>query len=137
MLVKVDRASMAFALEVRPPLLAHRVVEAAWALPPNLRVDGRTGKQALRLILDRYVPRHLVDRPKTGFDPPLAAWLRGPLRSWAEELLSPERLRAQELIDPGPVSARWQELLSGRGGREYGLWSVLMLQSWLADLEGA
>jgi asparagine synthase (glutamine-hydrolysing) len=112
-------------------LLDHRVVEAAWALPPDLRVDGRTGKQVLRLVLDRYLPRHLVERPKTGFDPPLAAWLRGPLRAWAEDLLSPARLRAQGLIDPDPVEARWRELQSGRAGREYALWSVLVVQSWL------
>lgn len=131
MLVKVDRASMAFALEVRPPLLDHRVVEAAWELPTGLRVDGRTGKRILRLILDRHVPGHLVERPKTGFDPPLAAWLRGPLRAWADDLLSPARLRAQGLVDPVPVQARWRELLDGRPGREYSLWSVLVLQSWL------
>jgi asparagine synthase (glutamine-hydrolysing) len=131
MLVKVDRASMAVSLEVRPPLLDHRVVEAAWALPPALRVDGRTGKRALRLLLDRYVPRPLVARPKTGFDPPLGTWLRGPLRPWAEDLLSPSRLDGQGLIDPAPVRACWTAHLAGRPGRTYALWSVLMLQSWL------
>jgi asparagine synthase (glutamine-hydrolysing) len=131
MLVKVDRASMAASLEVRTPLLDYRVAEAAWALPPMLRVDGRTGKRALRLLLDRYVPRHLVARPKTGFDPPLGAWLRGPLRPWAEDLLSPSRLRAQALIDPGPVRDCWSAHLAGRPGRTYALWSVLILQSWL------
>jgi asparagine synthase (glutamine-hydrolysing) len=131
MLVKVDRASMAFALEVRPPLLDHRVVEAAWELAPQLRIDGRVGKQILRHVLDRHLPRELVERPKTGFDPPLATWLRGPLRPWAEDLLSPDRLRAQGLVRPEPVEARWRELLDGKGGREYALWSVLVLQSWL------
>lgn len=134
MLVNVDRASMAFALEVRPPLLDRQVVEAAWALPPELRVDGRSGKQILRAVLDRYVPRQLVARPKTGFDPPLATWLRGPLRPWAEDLLSPTRLRSQGFLDPVAVQARWSELLSGRAGREYSLWSVLVLQSWLDGL---
>jgi asparagine synthase (glutamine-hydrolysing) len=131
MLVKVDRASMAVGLEVRAPLLDHRVVEAAWSLPPSLRIDGSTGKQALRLLLDRYVPRQLVVRPKTGFDPPLATWLRGPLRPWAEDLLSPSRLGRQGLIDPAPVRACWSAHLAGRAGRTYALWSVLMLQSWL------
>ena len=131
MLVKVDRASMAVALEVRPPLLSHLVVEASWALPPALRVSGQTGKVVLRRLLSRYLPRELFERPKTGFDPPLAEWLRGPLRAWAEDLLSSERLRSQGLIHPAPIRSRWQELLSGKAGREYSLWSVLMFQSWL------
>jgi asparagine synthase (glutamine-hydrolysing) len=131
MLVKVDRASMAFALEVRVPLIDHRVLEAAWALPPSMRVARGSGKQALRHVLDRYVPRHLVDRPKTGFDPPLGSWLRGPLRPWAEDLLSASRLRTQGLLDPEPIRARWDEHLSGRPGREYALWAVLVFQSWL------
>jgi asparagine synthase (glutamine-hydrolysing) len=131
MLVKVDRASMAVSLEVRVPLLDHRVAEAAWTLPPTLRIVRGAGKQALRQLLARYVPWPLVDRPKTGFDPPLALWLRGPLRPWAEDLLAPSRLRAQGLIDAEPVRACWTAHLEGRPGREYALWSVLALQSWL------
>jgi asparagine synthase (glutamine-hydrolysing) len=131
MLVKVDRASMAVSLEVRPPLLDHRVVQAAWSLAPGLRIDGSMGKRALRFLLDRYVPRQLVTRPKTGFDPPLGTWLRGPLLPWAEDLLSPTRLRSQGLIDPAPVRACWTAHLAGRPGRTYALWSVLMLQCWL------
>ncbi|MGH9116079.1 MAG: asparagine synthase (glutamine-hydrolyzing), partial [Acidimicrobiales bacterium] len=131
MLVKVDRASMAFGLEVRVPLLDHRVVEAAWALPAGLRISGGTGKVALRRVLDRYVPRHLVERAKAGFDPPLGSWLRGPLRPWAEPLLSERRLRDQGLLDAGAVRARWAEHLAGRPGREYALWAVLVFQAWL------
>jgi asparagine synthase (glutamine-hydrolysing) len=85
----------------------------------------------MRLLLDRYVPRPLVARPKTGFDPPLDTWLRGPLRPWAEDLLSLSRLCGQGLIDPAPVRAGWTAHLAGRPGRTYALWSVLMLQSWL------
>lgn len=131
MLVKVDRASMSVALEVRTPLLSHRVLEASWALPSSLRVSGRTGKMALRRLLSRYLPTQLFERPKTGFDPPLADWLRGPLRPWADDLLSPTRLRTQGLLHDGPIGSRWQELLSGKPGREYSIWSVLMFQSWL------
>jgi asparagine synthase (glutamine-hydrolysing) len=131
MLVKVDRASMAFGLEVRPPLVGHTVVEAAWALPPSLRIDGGVGKQALRQLLDRYVPRDLVDRPKTGFDPPLGSWLRGPLRSWAEDHLAESRLREQGLLDPGAVRACWDAHLAGRPGLDYALWSVLVFEAWL------
>jgi asparagine synthase (glutamine-hydrolysing) len=131
MLAKVDRASMAFALEVRPPLLAPELVEAAWTLPLRLRVDGRTGKKVLRSILERHVPRALTERPKTGFDPPLAEWLRGPLRPWAEDLLSPGRLDGQGFVDARAVRDRWDQMLAGRAGREYALWSVLVFQSWL------
>lgn len=131
MLVKVDRAGMAYALEVRPPLLCPELVEAAWELPRALRVRGMTGKRVLRLVLDRYVPRRLVERPKTGFDPPLAGWLRGPLRAWAGDLLSPASLRRSGLLDVAAVTRLWKELLAGRAGRDYALWSVLMLQSWL------
>jgi asparagine synthase (glutamine-hydrolysing) len=133
MLVKVDRASSAVSLEVRVPYLDHRVVEAAWALPPALRIDGGTGKRALRMLLDRYVPRHLVERPKSGFDPPIGPWLRGPLRPWAEDLLSESRLRAQGLLDPVPIRSRWDAHLAGRPGQDYGLWAVLVFQAWLDE----
>ena len=131
MLCKLDRASMAVSLEARVPLLDHRVVEAAWHLPPSLRIVGGTGKQALRQILDRYVPRPLVDRPKMGFDPPIGAWLRGPLRPWAEDLLAESRLRSEGYLEPGPVRARWAEHLAGRGSHDYALWAVLMFETWL------
>ncbi|HWG74694.1 MAG TPA: asparagine synthase (glutamine-hydrolyzing) [Acidimicrobiales bacterium] len=131
MLAKVDRASMCVGLEARVPLLDHRVVEAAWALTPSLRIAGGSGKHALRRVLERYVPHHLVDRPKTGFDPPLGAWLRGPLREWAEGLLSASRLRAEGYLDPAPVRACWADHLSGRASREYALWAVLVFEAWL------
>jgi asparagine synthase (glutamine-hydrolysing) len=131
MLTKVDRASMSVGLEVRVPLLDHRVVEAAWRLPPSSRVMHGRGKQPLRQILDRYVPRHLVDRPKTGFDPPIGVWLRGPLREWAEDLLSESRLSCQGLLEPGIVRSRWLEHLSGRRGSDYAIWAVLVFQAWL------
>ena len=136
MLTKVDRASMSCGLEVRVPLLDPRVVVAAWELPRGLRVAGMTGKRALRLVLDRYVPRHLVDRPKTGFDPPIARWLRGPLREWAEDLLSERRLADQGLLDPAPVRACWSEHMSGRAGRDYPVWAVLVFQAWLGGQPG-
>jgi asparagine synthase (glutamine-hydrolysing) len=133
MLVKVDRASMAFGLEVRPPLVGHKVLEAAWRLPPSLRIHGGVGKRALRLLVDRHVPRHLVDRPKTGFDPPLGVWLRGPLRDWAEDQLATARLRDQGLLDPVPVRACWDAHQAGRPGLEYALWAVLVFQAWLDE----
>ena len=136
MLVKVDRASMHVALEVRVPLLDHRVVEWVWRHPFDLRLRDGTGKWILREVLRRYVPPALTDRPKMGFDPPLAAWLRGPLRSWAEDLLAPSSLLAGGFLRPEPVVAAWRDHVSGRRNEEYRLWTVLAFQSWLRAHHG-
>ncbi len=130
-LAKVDRASMAVNLEVRVPFLDHRVVEFAWGLPLSYKLRGGEGKWLLRHVLKRYVPSHLVDRPKAGFAIPLQAWLRGPLRAWAEDLLDESRLRRQGFLDPPTVRRCWAEHLSGRHNREWRLWTVLMFQLWL------
>jgi asparagine synthase (glutamine-hydrolysing) len=133
MLTKVDRASMGAGLEVRVPLLDHRVVELAWRLPYSARVHRGSGKRILRQVLDRYVPRQLVDRPKMGFDPPIDAWLRGPLREWAGDLLEPHALAAAG-INPVPVRRTWAEHLAGTRNRGYRLWTVLMYQAWRETL---
>lgn len=130
-LTKVDRASMAVSLEVRVPFLDHRVVEAAWRLPLESKIAGGRGKLPLRRILDRYVPRELTERPKAGFAVPIGTWLRGSLRSWAEELLDERRLRADGFLDAVPIRRRWNAHLRGRGQWEHHLWGVLMFQAWL------
>ena len=132
LLAKLDRASMAVGLEARVPLLDHRVVELAWRLPRRLRVRDGVGKWLLRRILYRHVPPALVDRPKMGFTVPVEAWLRGPLRGWAEELLADHALRRGGLIDPVPVRAEWRELLAGRGRGALAIWAVLVFQAWQA-----
>ena len=131
MLTKVDRASMSTGLEVRVPFLDHRVVEWAWALPLSAKIGGRQGKKIVRDVLHRYVPRDIVDRPKMGFDPPIGAWLRGPLRPWAEDLLGPDRLRRDGWLDPEIVGRHWKEHISGARNWDYRLWSVLMFNGWL------
>lgn len=134
-LVKVDRASMAESLEVRVPMLDPEVIEWAWSMPPDVRrLDGRA-KWPLRQVLYRHVPAELVDRPKMGFGVPIHSWLRGPLRSWAEDLLDPVLVDAQGILDSAQVQRVWREHLSGFRSHEYLLWDVLMLQSWLAQPE--
>jgi asparagine synthase (glutamine-hydrolysing) len=129
-LTKVDRASMAVALEARVPLLDHRVVEFAWKIPRQTLMRYGVGKWPLRQVLYRHVPRELIERPKTGFAIPLGEWLRGPLRDWAETLLSEKRLRESELFSVPTVRQVWTEHLNGRRNWQHLLWDVLMLEAW-------
>lgn len=131
LLCKVDRAAMATSLETRVPFLDPRVVELAWRLPLGMKIRDQQGKWALRQILYRHVPRALIERPKAGFAIPVGAWLRGPLRDWAEALLAEERLAGEGYLWPAPVRQAWREHLSGRRDWTQRLWAVLMFQAWL------
>jgi asparagine synthase (glutamine-hydrolysing) len=127
-LTKVDRASMAVSLEVRVPLLDHRVVESAWRLSSATLINNGKSKRPLRAVLGRYVPAAIFERPKTGFGVPIGEWLRGPLRPWAEDLLAPKALEG--LFDSALVRERLTEHLSGRRNWQHALWALLQFQAW-------
>lgn len=129
-LVKTDRASMAASLELRIPLLDHTIAEFAWRMPAGLRRRKNTGKYLLHQLLYRYIPRELVDRPKKGFDIPLDSWLRGPLREWMLDLLSPETVKNNTFLETNQLNFLVDQHLSGHGDFGYTLWPVLMLQAW-------
>src|SRR5690606_21003927 len=118
-LVKVDRAAMANSLEVRAPLLDHRLFEFCRRLPLNFHVRRKEGKQVLRAVLRKHVPARLIDRPKMGFGIPLAEWLRGPLRDWAESLLAAERLQNDGILNPKPIRDVWTAFVAGRNQSHY------------------
>ena len=133
LLTKVDRASMAVSLEVRVPFLDPDLFAFAWGLSHDQRVRNGQGKWVLRELLRRSLPDHLIDRPKMGFGVPVGQWLRGPLRSWADELLDPALVRDQGLLDPSVVERRWTAHRDGHADLTFQVWSLLMFQAWLVE----
>ena len=130
-LTKIDRASMAASLELRVPLLDHRVVELAWQIPEGMKTNGKDGKLILRKILADHLPSELFERPKTGFGIPLGDWIRGPLSSWAEDLINPNMVKKYGVLNPDTVWEIWQEHRAGTRDWGYWLWDLISLQAWL------
>ncbi|PTU66617.1 asparagine synthase (glutamine-hydrolyzing) [Chromobacterium sp. Panama] len=130
LLVKVDRASMNASLEIRAPLLDHKIAEFAASLPRDVLLKNGKGKWILRKLLDKYVPRELIERPKTGFEVPLALWLRGDLKGWAQDVLDPVQIKKDGIFDYAKVSKVWNQHQSGHYDRSLYLWHVLMFQAW-------
>jgi asparagine synthase (glutamine-hydrolysing) len=129
-LTKVDRAAMAVSLETRVPMLDVDVIRFAWSLPIEMKLNNGVSKWPLRQLLYRHVPRHLIERPKQGFGVPIHDWLRGPLRDWAEALLSDPANPLDEYFDSAAVNALWQRHLSGAGNHQHQLWPIFMFQAW-------
>ncbi|HEX9953991.1 MAG TPA: asparagine synthase C-terminal domain-containing protein, partial [Allosphingosinicella sp.] len=129
-LAKIDRASMAVSLETRVPFLDHRVAAAAARIPERMKIQGGSGKEILKKLLYREAPRQLFNRPKAGFGVPVGEWIKGPLRSWAEELLDPSRMAADGWFDSAVVQLRWKQHLDGRGDSSSALWAILMFEAW-------
>ncbi|SVC89266.1 uncharacterized protein METZ01_LOCUS342120 [marine metagenome] len=133
LLTKVDRAAMAVSLEVRAPFLDPDVFGFAWGLPHDHRVRKGKSKWALRELLRRSLPDDLIDRPKMGFGVPVKDWLRGPLHTWANELLDPKLLKEQGMLNPATVERRWHAHQEGREDLSLQIWSILMFQAWLVE----
>jgi len=129
-LMKVDRAAMGESLETRVPLLDHRVVEFAWRVPAVMKFRDGAGKWLLKKLLAKHVPQELFERPKMGFAIPLDGWLRGPLRDWAEDLLSERRLNEEGIFDTRIIRSTWARHLEGKSGVAHQLWDILVYQSW-------
>jgi asparagine synthase (glutamine-hydrolysing) len=130
-LTKLDRASMSVSLEAREPLLDHRIIEFGWRLPLEMKAGKSQGKVILRRLLEKYVPRHITERPKSGFGVPITEWLRDGLRDWAGDLLSESALKSAGLLDVKVVRQLWQEHRNGVANWHQQLWQVLMLQAWI------
>jgi asparagine synthase (glutamine-hydrolysing) len=135
LLVKVDRAAMSVSLEVRVPFLSPEVFDFAWGLQAGDRIRGSEGKWVVKRLLGRSLPDDLISRPKMGFGIPVGDWLRGPLRDWADDLLSADTVRRQGLFNVDEVVRRWSAHREGSSDLTFQVWALLMFQSWLARTE--
>lgn len=133
MLVKVNLAAMGVSLETRVQILDKNVVEFVWQLPLSMKIKSGQGKWILRQVLGKYILFSFFERQKQGFSIPLDAWLRGPLKGWAESLLSESMIQSVGILNPQPVQKLWKEHLSGKKNWQQQIWSFLMLQAWFLE----
>ena len=137
-LTKVDRMSMAVSLEAREPLLDHKLLEFAARVPASLKLKDGQSKYLLRRVLEKRVPRSIIERKKSGFAAPIGEWLRGPLAPMTNELLLDGRLRQRGIFNHAEVTRLWQEHRSGQGDHRHRLWQLIMLELWFrAFIDGA
>jgi len=129
-LVKVDRASMHSSLETRAPFLDTRIIEHSWKIPIMYKVDKKEGKKILKNILEKHIPKTLIDRPKQGFSIPIDKWIRGDLRDWASSMLSYEKTHHIGIFKPDVVDAILQDHLAGKKNFGQQLWTMLMTHMW-------
>jgi len=132
-LTKVDRSGMHYSLETRIPLLDKTVMEFAWQLPLEYKMQGGVTKRPLRNILYKYVPKEMMERPKKGFSVPVSKWLReGEMHNWAEAILADSRPLAKEFIDVNLADKIWSEYQAGGNWSQF-IWYILMLDQWLIE----
>jgi asparagine synthase (glutamine-hydrolysing) len=129
-LTKMESAASLAGAAVRHPFLDVNIYASAWGLPKEMKIHRNKQKVVLRTLLERHLPAELVNRPKMGFGAPVSSWLRGPLRDWAETLLSPDLLEHQGIFDSGRVSLMWRSFLSGQKKWHTHLWPILCFQAW-------
>jgi asparagine synthase (glutamine-hydrolysing) len=122
---------MSVGIENRAPLLDYRIVEMAWKFPLDMKIRNGIAKWPLRQILHKYIPEQLIDRPKMGFGIPAEEWLRGPLKPWAMELLSPNSLSKDNFFDIGNVQYILNQHMEGKYNWQVVLWRLCAFQEWL------
>ena len=136
-LVKTDRASMANSIETRSPFLDHEIAEFSSSIPIFMKSNSsklsRSGKIILKEILNKYIPKEFFKRPKSGFAVPIGMWLKGPLKEWANELLSEEKIKKQGYLEYKKISKIWEMHNKGKNDFTPQLWCILMWQSWLEN----
>ena len=132
-LTKVDRSSMAVSLEVRVPILDHRIVEFSWMLPKKIQIKKNQSKWILRQVLKKYIPKQFFERPKMGFGVPIDSWLRNDLKNWGSHLLSDEVFKKHELLKKSDIQLMWRQHQSNEKNWQYPIWNVLMLHSWAEE----
>lgn len=132
-LVKVDRAAMAYSLETRIPMLDAKVIEFAWSLPFEYKKSNGITKKVLRDVLYQYVPRELIDRPKTGFSIPIDRWIKEKrLKDWAEDLLRTSSEKENQIFDWKKISKIWDNYLQNGVWTET-IWRMIMLCEWMNE----